>query len=176
MVACASVVIVRAVIRRGRGRTSKMMKMVSFLTRMLVHRRGLCKTCLTLTLLTLNHQSDMSPSVLPIALRKTPVPPEWAACHDLSTPHSSSSLAFPYLVIISRNRFQPTPMISKFLLKHHLLQGAFLDHSRWTQAATFLLIAKSAIYTLLRALSSLAGEHLVYPSSLWVHVSSILVF
>lgn len=67
-------------------------------------------------------------------------------------------------------------MISKFLLKHHLLQGAFLDHSRQTQAATFLLIAKSAIYILLRALSSLAGEHLVHPSSLWVHVSSILVF
>lgn len=105
-VACAWVVTVRrAVIRRGRGRTSKMMKMVSFLTRMLVHRRGLCKTCLTLTLLTLNHQSDMSPSVLPIALRKTPIAPEWAACHDLSTPHSSSSLAFACLVIISRNRF-----------------------------------------------------------------------
>lgn len=72
---------------------------------MLVHRCGLCKTCLTLTLLTLNHQSDMSPSMLPTALRKTPVPPEWAACHDLSTPHSSSSLAFPCLVIVSRKRF-----------------------------------------------------------------------
>lgn len=104
-VACGSVVTLRSAVRRGRRRTSKMMEMVSFLTRMLVHRRGLCKTCLTLTLLTLSHQSDMSPSSVPHCPEEKPCPP-WTGCLPWSEhPQSSSSLAFACLVIISRNRF-----------------------------------------------------------------------